>query len=62
MQLSDSKTKRSFEKSSKAFDKSRFSASISDIDPHETSCVKVGKNQTKNSSASDFSNGSCFKF
>jgi hypothetical protein len=37
MQLSDRRTKRSFEKSSRALARRRFSASTSDTDPHSTS-------------------------
>lgn len=38
MQLSESSTKRSLEKSNKALAKRRFSASTNVMDPHDASC------------------------
>jgi len=43
MQLSESSTNRSFEKSNKALASRRFSASTRVIDPQDTSCI--GKKQ-----------------
>jgi hypothetical protein len=39
MQLSESSTNRSFEKSNKALASRRFSASTRVIDPQDTSCI-----------------------